>query len=207
MSFSQFHRFYGQADFAALGSGSVNFPVLQANIIAATTAEPPSIIEQTSISSVHLVWDPGAPAQAVLDAADAVVAAHTGSPTTSAPFVATNNGPVTASNATAVTVIDLTTTPLDAGTYHLDFSSQYRLQALVNGEAARAISIVTINGGAPRTQQDHWDGNVVAAYNGSATFNVNAGATVRVQLQIAEVGPGAGVAEMTLARVTVDKVG
>jgi hypothetical protein len=188
MSFSQFHRFYGQADFAALGAGTINFPVLHANILAATAAEPPSLIEQTSINSVHLVWDPGAPAQSVLDASDAVVAAHVGALTTSQPFVATNNGPVTANSATPVSVIDL-------------------MQAAVAGERAQAISITTVSGGPARTQTSHTPLADTGAYNGSATFNILAGQTVRIQLQIAEIGGAAGVAEMTQARATIDKVG
>lgn len=198
---------YSLSDFTALGANTINFPVL----LAAFEAQGPNFDTQPSAIDVRhgggivVRWDiiPAAADEAL---SLSIVQAHTGAATTEGPFTATNAGPVTATTATAQSVVDLTTPALEAGTYHLDFSSQFRMQSIVNGEAARALSIVTINGGSPVTQQSHWDANVNLAYNGSATFNVAAGATVRIQLQIAEVGPGAGTAEMTQARATITRV-
>jgi hypothetical protein len=134
-----------------------------------------------------------------------MIAAFAGGTTTAEPFITVEAGPVTTTGA-AVDVIDFTSPPLDEGTYQIIFSSQFRMTAVVAGEAARALWIVTASPAAASTQQDHWGEAVVKAYNGAATIKRSAGQTIRVQLQIQEVGPGAGTAEMTKARVTVDKI-
>ena len=130
----------------------------------------------------------------------------TGGTTSEAPIVAVNAGPVTAANATPVTVIDVTSPPLAEGTYQVVMSCQMRMQAEVSGEAARAILTLTTPPATPVPQQEHWGFAVNHAYNAVATFNRQAGQTIQVQLQIAEVGAGAGVAEITNARVTIDKI-
>lgn len=206
MSQSEFDRHYRPSDFLALGLGSVNYPILDLALAAATPSIPPrQAVPIDANRGAFVRWE-GLPTEAELTAADAAIAAHAGTVTTSQPFVAVNAGPVTASSATTVGVIDMTTAPLDAGTYALDFSSMFRMQTAVSGERAQAISVVTVNAVA-RTQTSHTPLADTGAYNGSATFNILAGQTVRIQLQIAEIGPGAGVAEMTQARATIDKVG
>jgi hypothetical protein len=206
MSQSEFDRHYRTSDFASLGLGSVNYPILDLALAAATPSIPPrEAVPIDGNRGAFVRWE-GLPTEAELDAADAVIAAHAGTVTTSQPFVEVNNGPVTTTSSTPVSVIDLLTSPLDQGTYAIDFSSQFRMVTAVAGERAQAVSIVTVNGGTPRQQVSHSPLADLAAYNGSATINIQAGQTIRAQLLIAEIGGAAGTAEMSQARVTVDKV-
>lgn len=136
----------------------------------------------------------------------AKVAEFVGGVTTSEPFVVVSNAASTTSTAAAVAKLDFTSPGLDGGTYHLDWSSQIRMLAVVAGDAVRAISTLTVGAAAPVDQQTHWGESVLFAYNGGATFKVLAGQVVKFKLEFAEVGPGAGTAEMSKARMTLDQI-
>lgn len=203
-------RYYREEEFSNLAPGfglDANYlaTVLGALALSEPVAEVRKIQAGEAVG-VAVAWA-GIPSNADVAAVDAAVAAFTGGPTTSEPFVEVSTPATTASNATPVTKIDITTPPLEAGTYQVIFSCQYRMQAVVAGDAARAISIVTPSGTSARQQVDHWGESVAKAYNGAATFKRTTGQTIRVQLLIAEVGPGTGTAEMSDARVSVDKIG
>jgi hypothetical protein len=206
MPASSFRRFYRRGDFTALPAGEINVPVL-VTALAALVFDV-SIVDVSPLDfgdGVTIEWE-GFPSVADVTALDAFIAAFIGGATTSQPFTTVSAAATTTTSATAVSKIDFTTPALDAGTYQIIFSSQFRMLANVAGEAARAISIITAAPAAPVDQQDHWGESVVKAYNGSATILRTAGQTIRVQLQIAEVGPGVGTAEMSKARVTIDKI-
>jgi len=210
MADESYRRFYGQSAFLALTSGLLAaLPLFKTEVgLLALTA--PIVDVRLTVLGVQLTvvveWA-ARPSDNDLLLVDGKVASFVGSATTSEPIVAVSAGATTAANATLVDKIDLVTPPLDAGTYQVIWTSQLRMQAVVVGDAARAVLTITPSGGAPQTQMDHWGEAVVKAYNGAATFLRAAGQTIRVQLQLAEVGPGVGVAEISLARVTIDKIG
>jgi hypothetical protein len=204
MAETNYTRFYLREEFTALVG---NIPIaLFATVIGGLTltVHPIDVRLTPQQHGVIIEWT-AFPSTEDITAVDAAVAAFVGGTTTSEPFVTVNAGPITTTGA-AVDVIDFTSPPLDAGTYQIIFSSQFRMTAVVVGDAARALTIVTASPAGPSTQQDHWGEAVVKAYNGAATIKRSAGQTIRVQLQIQEVGPGVGTAEMTKARVTVDKI-
>lgn len=200
MATQNFRIIYDRSEFLAL-SGSIQLPVLTTTLLGLSLTSPIVDIRRTpSGNGVAVEWE-SLVSEADIDAVDDAIATFVGAATTSDPFVQTNAGPVTASNSTPVSVIDFTTPPLDFGTYDVKFSSMYRLVNTSANTAARAISIV--NGS---QQMTHWGEAVVSAYNGSGTLQRLAGQTIRVQLQIAKVGAGAVTAEMTGARISIDKV-
>lgn len=209
MAEDSFRRFYLRADFLALVGSQIPLPLLQTALLELNPTLSQLIIDVRELpgeSGAVLEWR-ARPSDADLVLVDNLIATFTGGATTDAPQVATNAGPVTASSATPVDVIDITSAPLDAGTYQVVMTCQMRMQAVVAGDAARAILTITPSPAAARVQREHWGEAVEHAYNLTATFQRQAGQTIRVQLQIAEVGPGAGTAEITNARVTIDKIG
>jgi hypothetical protein len=196
-----------QSDFPVLvGSISENKELFETGLTGLGLATP---VNETRIAqggaSLIVEWATFA-SEADRDAVIAFALTFTGGTTSEAPIVATNAGPVTAPNATPVTVIDVTSPPLAAGTYQVVVSCQMRMQAEVVGDAARAILTLTTPPASAPAQQEHWGFAVSHAYNAVATFNRQAGQTIQVLLQVAEVGPGSGVAEITNARVTIDKI-
>jgi hypothetical protein len=160
--------------------------LLGEGVIVEWIGEPPTVQDRTDVR--------------------AKVAAFVGGSTTSEPFVVVSNAASTTTTSAAVAKLDFTSPALDGGTYHLDWSSQIRMTAVVAGEAVRAIMTLTVGAASPVTQQTHWGEAVQFAYNGGATFKVQSGDVVKFKLEFAEVGPGAGTAEMSGARVTVDKI-
>jgi hypothetical protein len=196
MAETTFRKFYLLADFVAMAGAP---PVAGQVQTALDAIGQIVLVGSTFNQSIFVEW-PTLPSAGDLLAVGAVVAAFTGSSTTSAPIIVTSAQATTTTGA-AVSKLTLTTPPLDAGTYQIIFSCQIRMTAVVAGEAARAIS--TING---VSQQDHWGESVLKAYNGAATIQRTAGQTITVDLSIQEVGPGVGTAEMSQARISVDKL-
>jgi hypothetical protein len=122
--------------------------------------------------------------------------------TTSEPFTVVNDGPIFAPNNTPVIVVQVTTPPLDAGTYQLSWVSMIRLTVAAANTAAR--SIINVNG---IPQRHHWGEIVESAHNGSIPIKRLVGQTLTASLSIAKVGPGLVNAEMTGARLSIDKIG
>jgi hypothetical protein len=208
MADTSFRRFYRRAAFVALPAPApIDVAVLSTVIGALVLDHYPAGIFPFSIGDgVELEWAEY-PLLGDFTLVDAAIAAFVGGATTAAPIIVVANAAVTTTSATPTSVIDVTTPALSAGTYQVIFSSQFRLTTTVAGEAARAIAIITASPAAAVQQLDHSGDAVVRCYNGAATLLRTAGQTIRVQLQIAEVGPGVATAEMTQARVTIDKIG
>jgi hypothetical protein len=193
-------RFYRREEFVLL-NGSIPLDLLSTTLGGLTLSVPIANLSITVPGGLVIEWA-AFPSTADITAIDAAIAAFTGGNTTSTLAVQTNNGPVTASTATAVDVIDYTTPALSAGKYQVIWNSMFRLTATAANTGARAIA--TVSG---VTQQAHWGETLVSAYNGAATFERLAGQTIRVQLQIAKIGAGAVNAEITGARFSIDKIG
>jgi hypothetical protein len=209
MADNSFRRFYRRVDFVALAlTADLNAGPLAIQINALALSTPVAEVRANTLLADGIVIEwLSLPTLADFAAIDAVVAAFVGGSTAIQPFVVTVNSAVTTTSATPTNVIDFTTPTLDAGTYQIIFSSQFRLTTAVAGEAARALFVVTASPAAAVTQQDHSGDPVVKAYNGAVTLARAQGQTMRVQLQIAEVGPGVATAEMTQARITIDRIG
>jgi hypothetical protein len=193
-------RFYRREEFPLL-NGPIPLDLLSTTLGGLTLSVPIANLGITIPGGLVIEWA-AFPSTVDITAIDAAIAAFTGGTTTSTLAVQSNNGPVTASTATAVDVIDYTTPALSAGKYQVIWNSMFRLTATAANTGARAIA--TVSG---VTQQAHWGEFLFTAYNGAATFERLAGQTIRVQLQIAKIGAGAVNAEMTGARFSIDKIG
>jgi hypothetical protein len=135
----------------------------------------------------------------------AKVAAFVGGATTAEPFVYNSFAVATSASTTPVVKINETTTPLDAGTYQVIWTSSLRMQAVIANTGISATLRLTRSDGVFVEQDDAWDRAVKHAYNGALTFQIQAGQTITSLLTFQRLG-ASGTAELSGARITVDKI-
>jgi hypothetical protein len=135
----------------------------------------------------------------------AKVAAFVGGVTTSEPFEYNSFAVATSVIATPTTKLDNTTPALDAGTYQVLWTTSTRMQAVIANTGVQADITLTRSDGVSVHQDDAWNLSNRHAFNGAITFQIAAGQTIRSQLTYQRLG-ASGVAEMSGARVTVDKI-
>lgn len=204
MASSNFFRFYRPIDFTSL-VGSLDIGLLITALRLLVLSTPIRNVELLSPGlGVRVEWDV-LPTTGDLALVDAAVAAFTGGATTSDPFEFNSFAVATSASSTPVTKIDQTTPPLDAGTYQVLWLSSLRMQALIANTGVQGDITLTRSDGVFVHQDDAWDLTSRHAFNGAITFQVLAGQTIRSQLTFNRLG-ASGVAEMSGARITVDKI-
>jgi hypothetical protein len=154
--------------------------------------------------SVIVEWS-AIPLSADVTAIDAAIAAFVGGTTSNAPLEINSFGVATSTSTTPVTKIDVTTSPLDAGTYQVIWCSSLRMQAVAANTGIEGKIRITRSDGVFVEQDDAWDLANRHAFNGAITFTVLAGQTIRAFLTFSRLGVS-GTAEMSGARVTIDQL-
>lgn len=204
MASSNFFRFYRPVDFTSL-VGDLEIGLLRTALTLLVLSTPIRNAELLSPGlGVRLEWDV-LPSAADITLVDAAIAAFTGGTTTSQPFEYNAFAITSSASSTPVTKLDNTTPPLDAGTYQVLWTTSLRMQAIIANTGIQADITLTRSDGVFVHQDDSWDLNVRHAFNGAITFLVLAGQTIRTQLTFNRLG-ASGVAEMSGARITVDKI-
>lgn len=201
-------KFYADAAFVARLPGyGIDVRRLRAMLGELTVSTPVIDVRRvdTPSSGVTVEWGTE-PSGADIVKVDAVVAAFPGTlTTTSEPFVYASFAVATSASATPVIKINQTTPPLDEGTYQVSWTSSIRMQAVIANTGVQADLTLTRSDGASVHQDDAWDRTNRHAYNGSMPFPILAGQTITSLLTFQRLG-ASGVAEMSGARVTVDKI-
>lgn len=197
------HRLYRRTEFVALASGPVPEPLLKAQLAELTLTAPIVAAEVLPTGDVAISFA-GYPTEADVDALDQFVAEFEGGETSSAP-IELNSFAVATATDTPVEKIHTVTPPLEAGTYQVIWTSSLRMQAIAANTGVEGKIRLERSDGVAVEQTDAWDLNVRHAFNGVITFVVQAGQTITATLSFSRLG-ASGTAEMSGARVTIDKL-
>lgn len=204
MAENNYTRIYLREEFTSL-VGNIPIALLAAQLTALSLTVPPIDVRFTPQEHAVIVeWDQFPSAQDIVDL-DAAVAAFAGGATTSEPFQYNSFAVATSTSSTPVVKIDQTTPPLDAGTYQVIWTSSTRMQAVAANTGVQADVTLTRSDGVSVHQDDAWNLANRHAFNGAITFQVLAGQTIRSELTFNRLG-ASGTAEMSGARITVDKI-
>lgn len=205
MSESTFRKYYAQTEFLAMNTAPVNAEQFGTYLATLPIAQPVIDVRAVQQHSISVEWA-DLPAQSDIDVVDQAVATFTAQPTTDEPFELNSFGATTATSSALVDKIDFTTPPLEPGTYQVLWVSMLRMVAAVAATGVRALITLTRSDGTSVQQESHWDLAQRVAFNGGLTFHVLAGQTIRAHLQVSKIGVAAATAEMSGARVTIDKI-
>lgn len=206
MADDYFRRRYTQGDFAALATSIAEaLPLFRTALAQLTLTEPVYDVRLDPTQSAAIVEWVALPSTADLAAVDAAVAAFVGGTTTSAPIELNSFAVSTTTSATPTTKITHTTQPLAAGTYQVIWNSSLRMQAVAANTGVEGRITITRSDGVSVAQTDAWDLANNHVFNGAITFVVLAGQTITATLAFLRLG-ASGTAEMSGARITIDKV-
>lgn len=206
MSDDYFRRRYTQADFVALPTSiGEALPLLRTALAVLTLTEPVYDVRLDPSGAAAIVEWVALPTSGDLAAVNAAVAAFTGGSTTSAPIEINSFGAATSTSGTPTVKITHTTQPLDEGTYQVIWNSSIRMQAVIANTGVEGRIAIQRSDGASVSQSDAWDLANLHTFNGAITFVILAGQTIAVTLSFLRLG-ASGVAEMSGARITIDKI-
>jgi hypothetical protein len=204
MAATNYTRIYLRAEFTAL-VGNIPIALLAAQLMALALTVPILDVRFTPLENGVIVEWNQFPSTADIAAVDAAVAAFVGGTTTSQPFEYNSFAVATSASSTSVVKINQTTPALDAGTYQVLWTTSTRMQAVIANTGVEGKIRLTRSDGVFVEQDDAWDRTNRHAFNGAITFQILAGQTITSLLTFSRLG-ASGVAEMSGARVTVDKI-
>lgn len=206
MADDYFRRRYTQADFPLLASSIAEaLPLLRTALSLLVLSVPVSDVRLDLGQSAAIVEWLTLPLAADITAVNAAVATFTGGTTTAAPIEINSFGAATSTSGTPVVKITHTTAALSAGTYQVIWNSSVRMLALIANTGVEARISIARSDGATVAQTDAWDLANLHVFNGALTFVILAGQTIAVTLSFLRLG-ASGTAEMSGARITIDKV-
>lgn len=204
MAESNYTRIYLREEFTSL-VGNIPIELLATTLTGLVLSVPIFDVRLTPQEHAVIVEWNAFPSAADITAIDAAVAAFAGGATTSSPFEYNSFGVSTSTSTTPVVKINQTTPALDAGTYQVIWTSSIRMQAVIANTGVEGKIRLTRSDGAFVEQDDAWDLANRHAYNGAITFQILAGQTITSLLTFSRLG-ASGTAEMSGARITVDKI-
>lgn len=205
MSLEAAQKIYEPAAFVALTT-SVNIGILAASIAALSLGEQPDVIELIGTNRVRVVWLGAFPSAADVLAVDGAIAAHTGGTTTNLPQQFENLGNVDATSGTFVAVFDVTTPPLDAGTYLVLVETELSMPVVQSNTAVQAEFRLGAGSGTLIGRTTVASATQPAGFDPHAMLARTAGQTIRVVLQIAKLGASAATARAANSRLSICKV-
>jgi hypothetical protein len=203
MALFEIKKLYPRADFVALVPGPIPLALFRVHLLTFVWSVP--IINVDVIDAGLVVQWAALPSTIDDDQLDDAVATFVGGTTTSQPFVYNSFAVATSTSSTPVVKINETTPALDEGTYQVSWTSSIRMQAVIANTGVEAKIRLTRSDGAFVEQDDAWALSNRHAYNGSMPFPIAAGQTVTALLTFSRLG-ASGTAEMSGARITIDKV-
>lgn len=204
MAESNYTRIYLREEFTSL-VGNIPIALLATQLTALVLSVPILDVRLTPQQHAVVVEWTQFPSAADITALDAAVAGFAGGATTSSPFEYNSFAVSTSASSTPVTKLNNTTPPLDAGTYQVIWTSSLRMQAVIANTGVEGKMRITRSDGVFVEQDDAWNLSNRHAYNGAITFQVLAGQTLTTLLTFSRLG-ASGTAEMSGARITVDKI-
>lgn len=201
---SNFIRSYFREDFTSL-AGAIPIALLGNHLAALSLSIPVLDVRLFPLGNGVVVELGGFPTALDVTTLDNAVAAFVGGATTSQPFIFESFAVSTSNSGTPVVKINQTTPPLDEGTYQVSWASSIRMQSVIANTGVQADITLTSSGGGSVHQDDAWNLANRHAYNGSQPFEIAAGQTITALLTFNRLG-ASGVAEMSGARITIDKI-
>ncbi len=211
MSRQQFTTIFFPSDFTSLGGGSVNIDTLRVAFTAAFPAD--QLVELVSTNTVRVISSVF-PTSVELLALIAAAANHTGFATTSGVQQFTNLGNVdtngAAGNSPLVSVFDVTTAPLNTGSWLILVATDLFMPAIVANTFISVEFRIGINanptvriGGTTyvSTDQAHSGG-----FDPHAILDVIAGQQIHFILQIQKLGAAAAITRANNSRASLCKV-
>jgi len=206
MADDYFRRRYTQADFTSLNTSiAEGLPLLRTALALLTLTEPVYDVRLDPSQGAAIVEWVALPSTADVAAVDAAVAAFTGGTTTSAPIEINSFAAATSTIGTPTVKITHTTEPLDEGTYQVIWNSSIRMLAVIANTGVEGRIAISRSDGASVSQSDAWDLANLHTFNGAITFVILAGQTITATLSFLRLG-SSGTAEMSGARITIDKI-
>lgn len=206
MADDYFRRRYTQTDFTSLATSLSEALTLFRTAVAQLSLTQPVADVRLDLSENAIIVEwLTLPIQADINAVNAAVAAFTGGTTTSAPIEINSFAVATSTSGTPTVKITHTTQPLDEGTYQVIWNSSIRMQALIANTGVEGRISIARSDGASVAQTDAWDLANNHVFNGAITFIILAGQTIAVTLSFLRLG-ASGTAEMSGARITIDKI-
>jgi hypothetical protein len=208
MSESDFRKYYAQSEFTAMATVPVDAAQFETHLSTLSFSAP--VLDVYESNGFIAVQFNQLPSPADITILDAAVATFVAVPPTDAPLVAESLGITPATTSALVTVIDQTTPPRTAGTYQISWTCLLGMLATVANAGVRGVLTLTRTQGAnvvTRTWEHNWNLQQPQTFSGCITFLCQAGATLRAHLQVAKLGAPAATAQLSVARITADKIG
>jgi hypothetical protein len=209
MSETTFRKYYAQTEFTAMAGEFVHAEQFALYLTTLPLGLPAVDVRAVQTHSVSVEWD-DFPPPGDIAIVDAAVAAFVALPPTDEPLQAESLGITSATTSTLVDVIDVTTPPRDAGTYQVLWDCLVGMLATVANAGVRGLITLTRTQGSSvvtRQWEHNWNLQQPQTFSGGITFECEAGATIRARLQVAKIGAPAATAQMSVARITADKIG
>lgn len=207
MSIDDFKRYYNNPEDlpALVGPLSASFELLKAGIEGLPFNNPPSFVELVESATVLIHWT-SYPGEIDLGRIKDYLDLFVGGATSDAPVEINAWDPVPALDTNVVLALDHTTPPLKKATYQVILNAMHRLQAETPAQGSRLFLRVDRSDGGAYEQNDHTTMFFTQAVNLPLTFTVEEGQTIRVRIGVALITGAGGVAEVTGARATIDKI-
>lgn len=201
---------YSHEQFISVPSGqSVNLPILRGAIAALVLTAPVSNVEPQRGGGALVSWE-DLPVAADIAAVTAVVVAHTGLVTTSAPQQFSQLADVDAPSSTFVDVLNVQAQPAEAGTYLVLGATDLYMPAVVTNTFIRSEFAIQINAGPviviSRTTFQSTDSAHSGGFNPHAMLALEAGQRLRMILRIAKLGAAAATARASNSRMSYCRV-
>ncbi len=189
-----------------VGSLEENRALFRARLAELNLSVPVSDVRVSSNGEALFVdWETFPSTQdraAVVGAANIFV----GTSTSEAPIEVNHWNAVLAPTTALALAVDITTPPLADGTYQVIANAMHRMVAEVAAQGSRATILIERSDGASYQQQDHTALAFTQSFNLPITFTVTPGQTIRARVGVQKITGAGGTAEMTGARVTIDKI-
>lgn len=209
MSETTFRKYYPQAEFTAMGGEFTRADQFALYLTTIALSDPVVDVRAVANQSISVEWA-SLPSQSDMNLVDAAVASFVALPPTNAPLVAESLGITSATSSTLVDVIDVTTPPRDGGTYQVLWDCLVGMLATVANAGVRGLITLTRTQGSnvvTRQWEHNWNLQQPQTFSGGITFECQPGATIRARLQVAKIGAPAATAQLSVARITADKIG
>jgi hypothetical protein len=206
MTDDYFRRRYTQQQFTSLPTSIAEaLPLLRTSLSQLALSQPITDVQLDLSGNAAIVEWSTLPLAADLALVDAAITSFAGGTTSHAPLELNSPGASTTQLTTPVDKLTFATPPLEAGTYQILWTSSIRMLAIAANTGVAASVAFLRSDGVSFAQDDSWDLNVRHAFNGALTFQVLAGQTLSGALRFTRLG-ASGTAEMSGARITVDKL-
>jgi hypothetical protein len=207
MSESSFRKYYAQSEFVAMNTVPVDAAQFETHLTTLSFSVP--VVDVYEVNGSIAVEFSQLPTPGDITTLDGAVAAFVAAPPSDSLLEIESLGITSNPNTALVDVLDVSTPPREAGTYHVNMSCLVGMLATVANAGVRGVVTFTRTQGAnvvSRQYEHNWNLQQPQTFALGIPFDCEQGAIIRVRLQVARIG-NAATAQMAMARITAKKVG